>query len=108
MKQKRANGQKPMDTGWFDMGGRKKFEEWIAKELHLVEHWFNRCVINPDSYADTTIQWNWEVWQASRKSISLPLPCPEKTRGPNPLRSNYAVGGDDCLAEVDKRIGAPK
>ena len=108
MKQKLANGRKLTAIGWFDMGSRKQFEKTMAEDLGLAEHWFTRSTLNPDKYGITTVQWNWEVWQASRKSIALPLPCPEKTPGPNPLRSNYAVGWDECLMEVAKRIGAPK
>lgn len=88
------------------MGCRKQFEKSMKEDLGIGEHWFIRCVINPNRYAITTMQWNWEVWQASRKSITLPLPCLEKTPGPNPLRSNYALGWDECLTEVAKRIGA--
>lgn len=46
-----------------------------------------------------------KAWNDSRAAISLPDKCPEKTVGPNPFRSNYAVGWDDCRAEMAKRIG---
>lgn len=79
---------------------REEFETW-AKSKHIPLR-----LASTGEYWVETSRVAWEAWQASRTAIVLPAPCPEKTLGPNPFRSNYAVGWDDCLEASKVAVGA--